>query len=69
MREIVIKVNGMSCNHCKNSVEKALKAVTGVKNAVVNLAEKNVSVTMEQSVNIDNLYQAIEDAGYDPVKN
>ncbi len=35
--EIVIKIEGMSCGHCKAAVEKALEEVAGVTSAVVNL--------------------------------
>lgn len=69
MKEIVIKVNGMSCNHCKNAVEKALKTDKGVKDAVVNLLEKNVKIIMEDTVYINSLYAIIEDAGYEPIKS
>lgn len=69
MKEIVIKVNGMSCNHCKNAVEKALKTDKGIKDAVVNLLEKNVKIVMEDTVDINSLYAIIEDAGYEPVKS
>lgn len=69
MKEIVIKVNGMSCNHCKNALEKGLKTDKGVKDAVVNLLEKNVKIVMEDTVDINSLYAIIEDAGYEPVKS
>ncbi|MHC1715511.1 MAG: cation transporter, partial [Acidaminococcaceae bacterium] len=35
MQETIIKIEGMSCGHCKAAVEKALKAVAGVETAVV----------------------------------
>jgi len=33
----VIKVSGMTCEHCKARVEKALSSVDGVKSAKVDL--------------------------------
>jgi copper chaperone len=38
---IVINVKGMSCNHCKISVETALKKLNGVSKAVVDLDKGN----------------------------
>ncbi|WP_027364070.1 CopZ family metallochaperone [Desulfotruncus alcoholivorax] len=66
MSQTVLKVEGMSCNHCKMAVEKALKAVSGVENAQVNLDKKEVVVT--GTADRDKLAKAIEDAGYTVVK-
>ena len=34
-------VNGMRCEHCKASVENAIKEIAGVETAEVDLANKN----------------------------
>jgi copper chaperone len=39
MSETVLKIEGMTCMHCKMSIEKALKVVTGVTDAEVDLAK------------------------------
>ncbi len=60
-----LTVEGMSCNHCKMAVEKALKGLDGVSEAVVDLAAKNVRVVYDPG-KVDNgkIKAAIEDAGY-----
>ena len=63
--EVVIKVNGMMCPHCKAAVEKACKAVPGTADAVVDLQAKNVTVT--GTADVAALMQAIVDAGYEVV--
>ncbi|MEL7649631.1 MAG: heavy metal translocating P-type ATPase [Sedimentibacter sp.] len=63
----VLKVEGMSCGHCKAAVEKALKAVEGVENAVVDLNAKTAEVTLSKDVSSDVLSKAVTDAGYDVV--
>ncbi|MDY6822081.1 MAG: copper chaperone CopZ [Deferribacterota bacterium] len=69
MQEVVIKVNGMSCEHCKNAVEKEIKSLVGVKSAEVALEEGNVKVIFDETkVRLDNIYEAIDEAGYEPVK-
>ncbi|MGA1846256.1 copper chaperone CopZ [Deferribacter abyssi] len=67
MARIVIDIEGMSCNHCKMSVEKELKSLEGVLNAVVSLEDKNVEVEYDdKKVTIEQLKEAIEEAGYEP---
>ena len=63
--ETVIKVEGMMCKHCKAHVEKACKGVAGTVDAVVDLAEKNVTVTGTASQ--EALKAAIVDAGYEVI--
>lgn len=46
--EKVIHIEGMSCNHCKMSVEKALGALAGVTSAEVSLQDKLARVHGEQ---------------------
>ena len=64
--ETVINVNGMMCSHCKAMVEKVCKAVPGTVDAVVDLQEKNVTVTGDAEVAA--LKKAIADAGYEVVE-
>ena len=66
MEAVVIKVNGMMCTHCKARVEQVCKAVPGTQDAVVNLEEKNVTVT--GSADVTALKKAITDAGYEVVE-
>ncbi|MBQ8358923.1 MAG: cadmium-translocating P-type ATPase [Oscillospiraceae bacterium] len=65
LMETVIKVNGMMCPHCKARVESVCKAVEGTVDAVVDLQEKQVTVT--GNANVDALKKAITDAGYEVV--
>ena len=68
MTKVVFEVEGMSCNHCRMSVEKALKAVTGVASAEVNLLKKTAAVSFDETVcNLPEMKAAIEEAGYDVV--
>ncbi|WP_163539585.1 copper chaperone CopZ [Gracilibacillus sp. YIM 98692] len=64
--EKTISVQGMSCGHCKMSVEGALKDLDGVTAAEVNLDAGSVDVTYDDSkVTFDALKEAIEEQGYD----
>ena len=66
MEQILLKVKNMSCNHCKNTVEKAVKSVSGVESVEVSLEQGHVVVT--GSAHRDQLIKAIEEAGYDVVR-
>lgn len=61
----LLKIEGMTCMHCKMSVEKALKSVEGVESVNVDLMRKEAVIT--GSAERDELIQAVEDAGYDVV--
>lgn len=66
MEKQVLKVNGMSCNHCKMSIEKALKGI-GVE-AAVNLADKTVSVEYDPAkIQKAQIVTEIEDQGYEVI--
>lgn len=64
--EVVIRVEGMMCTHCKARVEKTCKAVAGTADAVADLAAKTVTVT--GSADAAALKKAITDAGYKVVE-
>lgn len=60
---IRLSVGGMSCAGCVAAVEKALKGVPGVDDAMVSFAEHMAQVN--GSVDADTLVKAVKDAGYD----
>ncbi len=66
MEKTIIGVNGMTCNHCKMSVENALKRLDGVNSVEVSLENKNVTVEFDNSkIGLDALKEAIDDTGFD----
>ena len=57
-------VEGMSCGHCKMSIEEALLEVGGVEEAQVDLDGGTVAITYEESkVEVSKLKEAISEAG------
>lgn len=66
MAKTVINVEGMTCGHCKSSVEGALHNLDGVSTAAVNLEDNNVTVEYNDTiVDRGKMIEAIEDQGYD----
>ena len=64
-----IKVDGMHCNHCKMRVEKALKGLTGVTSAVVNLEAKIAEIESNAEIDDTAIEAAVDDAGFKVIKN
>lgn len=64
MNTVTWTVEGMSCGHCKASVEKAVAELQA--NAEVSLEKKQVTITYDESkTSQEALREAIEDQGYD----
>ena len=61
----VLVVEHMSCDHCKRTVEQALKAVDGVQDALVDLEQKTATVTLQKDVPDDVLRHAVEAEEYE----
>lgn len=59
-----INVEGMQCNHCKMSVEKALNSLEGVKKVEVNLENKTAIIESDKEIDDDKIKNAIEEAGF-----
>ncbi|KAL7151827.1 hypothetical protein ABFS83_04G057100 [Erythranthe nasuta] len=61
-----LKIKGMACTSCSESVERALRMVDGVKKAVVGLALGEAKVHFDPNVtNTDRIIEAVEeDAGF-----
>ena len=64
MKETILRVEGMSCGGCVNSVRNALNGVTGVVEAAVSLEESSARVVCDDSVTLSDLLSAVEAAGY-----
>ena len=63
--EVVIRVGGMVCAMCIETIEHALSALPGVSRVRVNLATESAYVTYNPSVSsVRDMRSAIEDAGY-----
>jgi len=67
MQRVEFSVGGMTCPHCSLAVEKALKAIDGVIEAHVNLANKRATVDYDPTrAEAPNFAKAIRTAGYSP---
>jgi copper chaperone CopZ len=65
MKTTRLKVSGMTCEHCVDTVEKTLRNRPGVRNATVHLDSGAAEVEYEEGkVAPEQLIAAVEEEGY-----
>ena len=60
-----INIEGMQCNHCKMSVEKALQSIDGVEKVEVSLENKNAVIESNIEIDDEKIKDVIEEAGFE----
>ena len=61
-----LAVGGMTCGSCAGSVERALRAVPGVRGVAVNLLQNSAQVTFDpDATGPRTVLEAVEDAGFE----
>ncbi|UWR76583.1 heavy metal translocating P-type ATPase [Phaeobacter inhibens] len=64
VNELHIEVTGLSCAGCVGRAERALAAVSGVREASVNLATSKARIVVSPEVSVEDLRGALTTAGY-----
>ena len=59
-----VKIGGMSCNHCKNRIETAFKALDEVKSIDVSLENNTAVITLKKNLSDEVIRNTIEDLGF-----
>lgn len=62
----IMKINGMSCGHCKATVEKILNGFAGVQ-ATVDLEQKCAVLELSEPVDEQALCRAVNEAGFEVI--
>ena len=66
MKNIILKVNGMTCSACSNGLEKFLNKKNGIINANVNLVMSNVSISYDEKIlNLEKIEKYISQSGFE----
>lgn len=66
MKTTRLNVSGMTCGHCVETVEKALRNQRGVRNATVHLNSGAAEVEYEESAVVpEQLVTAVRESGYE----
>jgi copper chaperone CopZ len=63
MRQATLHIEGMSCGHCLNAVNRALSALPGVRIEAIRIGRADVSYD-EATIDPTKLEAVVADAGY-----
>ena len=66
MNPLLLKIGGMSCQHCVDHVTKALQELPGVATVFVDLSSGRATLEIEEAYfYMEEAAEAITEAGYD----
>lgn len=66
---ITLKLGGMHCAMCAQTIEKALNEKEGIYKAVVNLALENINIEFNPAqVSLEGIKKTIRDVGYEVIE-
>ena len=66
-KKVVVKINGMSCEHCAKKVEKGLEKVDNVKSVKVDLKNKNATLRYKDNIDLNQVKNIIDELEYEYV--
>ena len=70
MRQETIKVEGMTCQHCIQTITEALNNITGLNTVNVDLVKKEVSVKFnENETKLKKIFDKIIEVGFELPSN
>ena len=70
MMRKVLKVEGMTCQHCVQTVSEMVGKMAGVQKVDVNLDQKEVTIEFDESqTKLDEVSVQIVEAGFEVVGN
>ncbi|RMF90970.1 MAG: copper chaperone [Nitrospinota bacterium] len=62
---VILTVEGMSCDHCRMTVEQGLQELPGVAQVKVSLSTKQAEVTFNpKKVSLEQLKEKVQALGY-----
>jgi len=67
--KIIVKINGMDCEHCAHHVKTTIENLDGVEKAEVNLKKGEATVTLckDNPATRESIIQAVKGVGYEAV--
>ncbi len=69
MKNQAINVNGMSCDHCVQTITTALEGINGVAGIQVDLGKKVVAVEYEENkTDLKTISNKISEVGFEVVE-
>lgn len=68
MKEIILRVEGMSCSGCEMRIQNALMEVDGVEKVEASHLNKEVKITLTKEIDENILKQAITDLDFEVIE-
>lgn len=65
--QVLLVVEGMSCQHCERTVEKGVATLEGVREVRADHARNMVSILVVPGTPIDTIKARIRELGYRPI--
>jgi copper chaperone len=65
MNTITLNIEGMTCGHCEEAVNKALQGVQGVGRVQVSRAQGQARLDVAPDVHPETLVTAVREEGYE----
>ena len=66
MKQITLLVPGISCGHCKSSIEGAVASIDGVARVEVSVIKRTVDVEYDPAqLDLAAIVNAIDDQGFE----
>ena len=70
MKQELIKVEGMTCQHCVQTITKKLKNISGLNSIDISLDNKEVNVRFdEDETNLQEITKKIVEVGFELPEN
>ena len=70
MKQKSVKVEGMTCQHCVQTITEALKKIPGLDSVAVDLDKKEVDVKFDENeTSLQEITGKIVEAGFELPKN
>ena len=63
-KKIIVKIDGMKCDHCAKRVHDSLIKLDCVKSVKVNLENKNATISYKDNIDVEQITAAIENEGF-----
>ncbi len=63
----LIKIEGMTCDHCKKRVYDGLKEIEGITSVNVDVESKQAIINLKNEISNEEIIKIIDEIGYDVV--
>ncbi|MHA1989127.1 MAG: cation transporter, partial [Promethearchaeota archaeon] len=68
--KVKLRISGMTCTSCVQSIDSALKKIDGIDFTGINLVDKTAIIKYDANkLDVDEIKQTIKDTGYEAIED